>query len=164
MEQRIQMHFEKRRGIQVLIDSIYRNGFRVIYSSFGKTWDNLENETGYVDNSGNHTPSNSYITKRFEDNNGVCFNVNDTPWVNGQVGITRYHTHKGRVTVYLKKLGSSSTKVIMSYNHNYKNYTFSAAAKISNVGFTSLSGVLSVTYQTVNKEWQRSAGGKIIYQ
>lgn len=142
---------------------ITKPGDYLIYSSFGKTWDNLGNETGYVDNSGNHTPSNSYITKRFEDNNGVCFNVNDTPSVNGQVGIIRYHTHKGRVTVYLKKLGSSSTKVIMSYNHNYKKYAFSAAAKISNVGFTSLSGVLSVTYQTVNKEWQRSAGGKIIY-
>ncbi len=141
---------------------ITKPGDYLIYSSFAKTWDNLGNQTGYVDNSGNHTPSNSYITKRFEDNNGVCFNVNDTPSVNGQVGITRYHTHKGRVTVYLKKLGSTTTKVIMSYNHNYKIGSLQPAAKISNVGFTSLSGLLSVTYQTVNKEWQRSAGGKII--
>lgn len=35
---------------------ITKPGDYLMYSSFGKTWDNLGNETGYVDNSGNHTP------------------------------------------------------------------------------------------------------------
>jgi len=55
--------------------------------------------------------------------------------VNGQVGITRYHTYNGRVTVYLNKLGSTSTKVIMSYNHNYKQFDLSGSTRISNGGF-----------------------------
>ena len=48
-----------------------------INRSFAKTWDNGGNLTGYVDDTGNHTPSNSKITKRFEDAQGVAFNVTD---------------------------------------------------------------------------------------
>jgi len=34
-----------------------------VYSSYAKTWNELGNQTGYVDNYGNHTPQNSNVTK-----------------------------------------------------------------------------------------------------
>jgi hypothetical protein len=55
---------------------INTNGY-IITKSYAKTFDNFGQQTGYVDNYGQHSPSDSRINKRFEDAPGVTFNVRD---------------------------------------------------------------------------------------
>ncbi len=47
-----------------------------INSSYAKTWTGGGTQTGYVDNTGNHDPTDSPVTKRYEDATGVMFNIN----------------------------------------------------------------------------------------
>ena len=134
-----------------------------IAASFAKTWGNGNNQTGYVDNTGNHTPSNSYITKRAETADGVLFNVNDYVLLEG---VPVAPTHKGRMTIMVKlKSGVSGTpqnKIISSYEHNYKYAAINLGATISSVGFNSITGNVSVSYNRVNGRWLRASGGYII--
>ena len=133
-----------------------------INSTFAKTWTGGGTQTGYVDDSGNHTPLNSPITKRYEDATGVLFNVDDTVV---EVSTIFMPAAKGRISMYIgKKSGVSGfpeCKMLTDYHHNYKVYIWDVNATISNVGLTGVSGQLTVTYSSVNKYWQRSSGGKL---
>lgn len=137
-----------------------------IYSSFAATWDNRGNQTGYVAADGNHTPSSSYVTKRFEDTIGVCFNVIDDYLYDSPSFTTTYYTDKVRLTVYIKlrpgASADSANKLFMDYHHNYKKLVTSFAGKLSSVGFTGISNELSVTYTTAPANWQRTSGGKTL--
>lgn len=133
-----------------------------INKSFAKTWNNVGQQTGYVDDTGNHTPTDSKITKRFEDATGVAYNVTDMA---NYLGAPKATAHEGRITMHIKKksgvTGTPECKIIASYEHNYKTVAIEANAKVENVGF-SISGALSVTYVRLNKNWLRASGGKII--
>ena len=133
-----------------------------INKSFAKTWNNGGGLTGYVDDTGNHTPSDSKITKRFEDAQGVAFNVTDTTNFNSA---PKAAAHEGRITIHVKKKsgvsGTPECKIIGSYEHNYKTFALYVTAEVESVGFD-LSGKLSVSYATVNKRWLRASGGKVI--
>ncbi len=135
-----------------------------IYKSFAKTFTNYGTESCYVDDKGNsQAPRAAFkdcISKRAESpSNGVLYNVKDGPMPN-----VCMPAESGRITVYVIKnkgvSGTPTNKLIASYAHNYKYITFNFQAKISNVGFNSSSGVLSVTYERCNGAWERASGGK----
>ncbi len=131
-----------------------------IDKSFAKTWANSGGQTGYVDDSGNHTPTGSYITKRSETATGVMFNVNDYKHAPNQLFFTR----TGRMTLVVRKKsnvsGTPYVKFIASYEHNFKNFSWDVGAKISSDGWNPATGVISITYSHVNARWLRASGGK----
>lgn len=132
-----------------------------ISRAFAKTWDNGGNQTGYVDDTG-YSESNSYISKRSEDNNGIAFNVKDEVRA---VSAVIVYAFEGRMTIHIKKRsgvsGIPECKLIGSYEHNYKTSAWNSSAKIESVGF-SVTGALSVSYSKVNNRWQTAGGGVII--
>lgn len=135
-----------------------------IYSSFAKTWDIAGVQTGYVDEYGNDSREGSLlasrVTKRFEDKNGVAFNIYDV----FEDDYSIFATAKGRITIYIGKnngvIGTPTNKIITTYNHNYKTLAINASAQISVAKFTE--ATLSISYSKVNKQWLTSSGGKII--
>ncbi|MDQ6419633.1 hypothetical protein RB620_09335 [Paenibacillus sp. LHD-117] len=131
----------------------------LITKSYAKTWDNYGVETGYVDEFGQHSPSDSLVTKRFEDAGGVVFNVIDS-WYAAHLPV--YETYKGRCSMYFKKTSptASTTKAFLDFHHNWKTYVWNASAEFSNIGLTGVSYQLTVTYSAANKNFQRSSGGR----
>jgi hypothetical protein len=130
-----------------------------VYSSFARSWDNFGLETGYVDNTGQQTPQNSYVTKRFEDSAGVIFNVRDYVTV---AHIYNAYADSGRVTMYFSKTTGGSNKVFLDYHHNYKSYSTTVAASFNNIGLSGAGYSLNVSYTKANQNWQRSSGGRIV--
>jgi hypothetical protein len=133
----------------------------IVYSCYAKTWDELGNQTGYVDNKGIHYPQNSKITKRFEDLAGVVYNLIDDNYYVG-TGPVCYSTDSGRITLYLKKTKGGCNKIFLDFHHNWKTIMLSPSASISNVGLDGPGYSLNVTYSSVNKYWQRCSGGQTI--
>lgn len=133
-----------------------------IYSSFCKTWNNFGYQTGYVDQYGQHSPTNSNCTKRTETAAGVVYNIIDQYTEAG--GLVVYRTDSGRITQYVRKnAGAPYSKLILDLHHNYKKYTWQLGAQISGVGFNgSSSNVLTVNYVRENKSWQRASGGVVV--
>ena len=132
-----------------------------ILKAYAKTWASSGKESGYVDEFGN-SASDSKITKRFEDAEGVIYDVVDMA---GYLSAPHCTASQGRITLIVKqKAGTSGTpqnKFIASYEHNYKEMSLQINAEVKNVGFA-LTGVLSVTYKIENKNWLRASGGAII--
>lgn len=126
-----------------------------IYNSYAYTYDQAGNQTGYVAN-GSHS-SGSSVTKRFENSNGVVFNVTDK-WITHPSHAV-YTTDNGSVSVYFKK-GSGNNKAFLDFEHNYKVNVLSGSASFSGVSLDSIS--LRVTYSKVNKNYQRTSGGRTI--
>ncbi len=131
-----------------------------IYSSYAKTFNQFGTETGYVDNQGIHSPSNSYITKRFQDSVGTCYNVIDADIDAGDMHI--WQAYSGRITQYIKKTTGGINQIFLDYAHNYKSWILAGGAQISNVGFTGVNCQLVVTYNAVSGNWQRCSGGETI--
>ncbi len=133
-----------------------------ILKSYAKTWHSNGEQSGYVDEFGNHDPSDSKITKRYEDASGVIYNVTDMA---AYLSAPRATAHQGRITIMVKQKASSSgtpvNKFIASYEHNFKEFKLSFDAKINSVGFA-LNGAISIGYEKINSRWLRASGGAII--
>lgn len=128
-----------------------------IYSSFCKTWNNFGYQTGYVDQYGQHSPTNSNCTKRTETAAGVAYNIIDEYLESG--GLITYKTDSGRITQYVRKNpGASSSKLILDFHHNFKQYSWQLGAQISTVNFSGGQNALSVSYTHENGSWQRASG------
>ncbi|AKG35662.1 hypothetical protein [Paenibacillus durus] len=132
----------------------------LITKSYAKTFDQLGQQTGYVDYNGQQT-TDSRITKRFEDSAGVVFNVRDGYYVT-QFPI--YYTDNGKITMYFKKSSSTagSNKVLLDFHHNWKQYDWSASASFNNIGLTGAGYSLNVSYTKANYNWQRVSGGRVL--
>lgn len=157
------------------IMSVRANNPISIYSSYAKTYevkgtygggyynqiDYSETETGY-DNNGT-VASGSRVTKRFENGNGVVWNINDgggDTWAPDNYVWSEWHsTDYGRATVYIDKARSSATnKIFLDYEHNWKTYSVSGSATFNTVSLTGPS--LSVSYNKVNSHYLRTSTGK----
>lgn len=132
-----------------------------IYSSFAKTFDEAGNQTGYVNNYGNHSPSNSKVTKRFEDLSGVVYNLIDINYYVG-TGPYLYQTDSGIITQYIKKTTGGYNKIFLDFHHNYKKYSWNTTASVNNVGLNGAGYALTVSYSHSNHTWQRTSGGKTL--
>lgn len=78
----------------------------------------------------------------------------------------RCYAHQGRITLVVRQKASSTgtpaNKFIASYEHNYMDIGIGFNAKINSLGFSSLTGAISVNYARVNKHWLQSSGGRVI--
>ncbi|HJG87310.1 hypothetical protein [Pseudoflavonifractor capillosus] len=133
-----------------------------ILKAYAKTWDSTGKESGYVDEYGNGA-SDSKISKRAEDAEGVIYDVIDMA---SYLSAPHCTASQGRITLVVKqKVGTTGTpqnKFIASYEHNYKEGTLEIGAEVESAGFSSITGLLKVSYKIENKNWLRASGGKVI--
>lgn len=158
----VDFHWDYIMDIEDLVAVRFTNpdGY-TIYSCYAKTWNELGEQTGYVDNKGMHSPQNSKVTKRFEDLVGVVYNLIDD-YTNTGVGPVCYSTDSGRITLYLKKTKGGYSKIFLDFHHNWRTISLAPSASISNVGLNGAGYSLNVSYSHVNKCWQRCSGGQTI--
>lgn len=157
------------------IASVRANNPISIYSSYAKTYEvegtyggGYYNQVGYsetesgFDNNGSFS-SGSRVTKRFENSNGVVWNIRDEggdTWAPDKYYFSEWHyTDHGRATVYIDKAKSSATnKIFLDYEHNWKTYVVQFSAAFSTVTLTG--PTLNVSYSAVNSHYQRTSSGK----
>lgn len=142
--------------------SSYARTYKVVGTYNGTTQTGYsETESGY-DSNGVPT-SGSKVSKRFENTNGVTWNLQDSGLHNNPYG-TSYHsysydTDNGRTTTYFtKQAGSTGNKIFIDFEHNYKTYSWSGSATLSGVYLSGSS--LTVNYSSVNSAYQRTSTGK----
>lgn len=142
--------------------SSYARTYKVVGTYNGTTQTGYsETESGY-DSNGVPT-SGSKVSKRFENTNGVTWNLQDSGLHNNPYG-TSYHsysydTDNGRTTTYFtKQAGSTDNKIFIDFEHNYKTYSWSGSAMLSGVYLSGSS--LTVNYSSVNSAYQRTSTGK----
>ncbi len=126
-----------------------------VVKSYAYSYDQSGTQTGY-DNNGSPS-TGSKVTKRFENKNGVVYNIQDS--TQSTSGGPIYKTDHGRLSMYFTK-GTGSNKVFLDFEHNYKSYDWQTTASINGI---TLNGIgLSVTYSKVNNSYLRTSTGETI--
>ncbi|WP_139488747.1 hypothetical protein [Brevibacillus dissolubilis] len=142
---------------KVTVVSSYAKTYQEVYNEF--TGETIEvNVSGYDDNG---SVSGFAVTKRFENQNGVVWNIEDDSSLYGIPGGFEYtyDTDHGRGTLYFKKTsGTTSNKMFLDFEHNWKEGTWSGSASFSGVNLSGSS--LSVSYTSENDRYQRTSTGK----
>lgn len=118
-------------------------------------------ESGNYDSSKSPTTTGFTVSKRFENYNGVVFNVEDKGYYTGDMGDIKaiYDTDNGTVGVYFQKAGGvDSNKFFVDLEHNWREPSAIFSANLSGVNLTG--SALTVNYSYVNKNYQVTTPGK----
>lgn len=100
----------------------------------------------------------SYVSKKFENEIGVVYNVQDTYFAPPSAPHTM-HTDNGKISMDFRSSGYN--KFFLDYEHNYQTYSWNASATISGAWLSE--SALTVGYTKSNITWQRISGGRVKY-